>query len=169
MIDGPLEKLRAHLPLQKSHSINTRAHMTILSALVKCFLSGSVSQELGGGLSWFSIGWDCLTVLALQLCHWLFLKEQRSTMLTPDVRLFGLASSRMKRHKLVHGFRCITFLLAQNTNAVRRLGKRWERGGTNSALCLSSARIWSLGFRAYLQVVQEKEASVSASNKEQVL
>lgn len=25
------------------------------------------------------------------------------------------------------------------------------RGGTHSALCLSSARIWSLGFRLYLQ------------------
>lgn len=36
-------------------------------------------------------------------------------------------------------------------------------GDTNSALCLSSARIWSLGFRVYLQILKEKKRGISFS------
>lgn len=35
-------------------------------------------------------------------------------------------------------------------------------GGTNSALCLSSARIWSLGFREYLCMIRKKEKKENA-------
>lgn len=52
-----------------SSLLTHKLHLCCLSA-VKCLPSGSRPVGLGGKVYWFAIGWDCLSLLNVLLCHW---------------------------------------------------------------------------------------------------
>lgn len=78
------------------HSHQWLAYLLLLNV---CFLV-LVSEELGGEVSWFAIGWDSLSALNLLFCDWLCVRERRSVVALSGVRLFWLAHSRTVRAKL---------------------------------------------------------------------
>lgn len=112
-----------------------------------------------------------LSVLDLLLCHWLSLTIQRSMGVISGVRLFSLACSRNREEQTLYEFRH-SFSPCTDHKPQPILKKNCcNIEDTNSALCLSSARIWSLGFRVYLQIIKrrKKEALVSQSHRKHIL
>lgn len=122
-------------------------------------------RDWGGEVSRSVIGRDRLTLLSSLRCYWPSAQEQRS-MVADFLCVPVLADPLQNREaqtrdefgrifprcakKPWHKITCVMALISQTLYS-----KCCNTGGTNSALCLSSARIWSLGFREYLQMIKK--------------
>lgn len=148
------------------HKPHTNTQLSYLLLLHVCFLA-LVSEGLGGEVSWFAIGWNwlCAESAALSL---VFHKGTQVTVV--DYGLFWLVNSSPERNKLcmiLDAIACYKPPYKLCCPCVRALPQSiiyrnfCNTGDTNRALCLSSARIWSLGFRVYLQIMKGGKQDIS--------
>lgn len=123
--------------------------MTLISLLSNVCSLARVSEEPGGEASWFSIGWDRPSeAVSLTACKGTEVTGGFSSFDWPSPEQWGSDWG-------LFGF-----------SGYVRAGSEyiWVEchcdGCTYSALCLSSARIWSLGFRVYLQKKKKKKIGI---------